>query len=144
VQIDPARGATLIELTLVLAISSILCIISILHAGSFIDRMEVRGAVTEIESLFSVARHAAIARGSQSVLNIDASSGLLTVSAGGAAVVSRNVGAVHGVTISTARSSMTYSPIGVGYGAANFSLIVSRRAASDTIIISRLGRVRHQ
>ncbi len=136
-------GATLIELSIVLALVSALLAITIPRAAGFLDVIAVRGAVTEIESLFSIARHAAISRGAQSRLSIDPAFGEITVGVGTELIRRRELRATHGVTLSTNRTSMTYSPIGVGYGAANFSLVVSRRAAADTIIISRLGRVRH-
>lgn len=137
------RGTTLIELTIVLALVSILAGISLTRAGQFIDSIEVRGAITEIQSLFSLARHVAISRGRQSVLEIDPSGGILSVRVGAEIIRSREVGDAHGVTLSTNRTSMTYSPIGVGYGAANFSLVVRRGSVVDTVVVSRLGRVRH-
>lgn len=138
------HGATLIELTLALTVISALSAITLPRAGSFVDSIEVRGAVTEIESLFSLARHVAIARGAQSVLEIDDAAGVISIRAGAERVLSRDVGPAHGVMIESGRASMTYSPIGVGYGAANFSIVIRRNAALDTVIISRLGRVRHQ
>lgn len=137
------RGFTIVEMTLVVAIASVLCAIALPRAWSFVDRIEVRGAVSEIESLFSLARHAAIARGSQVSLDIDAVKRSIAIRAGAETIRAREVGAAHGVSLSTNRTSITYSPIGVGYGAANFSLIVSRNRAADTIVVSRLGRVRH-
>lgn len=137
------KGTTIIEMTLVLAIMSVLAAIALPRASGFIDRMEVQGAVTELKALFSLARQVAIARGSQSTLVIDAPGATVTLRVGTEIVQSRPVGAVHGVTVESNRSSITYSPIGVGYGAANFTLIVSRKAAADTMVISRLGRVRN-
>lgn len=137
-------GATMIELTIVLALAAVLCAIAVPRAGGFLDRIAVRGAVTDIESMFSLARHVAISRGSQAVLDIDAARGVLSIRVGADQVLTREVAESHGVVISTARTSMTYSPIGVGYGAANFSMVVSRGSEADSIIISRLGRVRHQ
>ena len=138
------RGATILELTIILALLSGLCAIAIPRAGAFIDRIAVRGAVTDIESMFSLARHVAISRGSQAVLEIDAPSGVLSIRAGPDQILARDIAKAHGVAISSARASMTYSPIGVGYGAANFSMVVSRGSEADSIIVSRLGRVRHQ
>jgi hypothetical protein len=37
---------------------------------------------------------------------------------------------------------MAYSASGLGFGAANMRVIVSRGASADTITVSRLGRVR--
>jgi hypothetical protein len=99
--------------------------------------------VTEIEALFSTARHAAIARGAQSVLDIDIARGTVSVRVGGDTIKMREVSRAHGVTLETTRPSITYAPTGLGYGAANLSLIVRRNRVVDTVLVSRLGRVRH-
>ncbi len=137
------RGFNIIEIIIALVIAAVLAVIVLPRASAFIDAIEVRGAVTEIESLFSTARHIAIARGAQSSLDIDPSRGTISVSVGGMAVRTREVVAAHGVTLQATRSSITYAPTGMGYGAGNLSLIVSRGRAVDTIFVSRLGRVRH-
>lgn len=137
------RGFTLVEIVIVLTIAGLLSAITISRAGGFIDRIEVHGATTEAESMFSRARHIAIARGSQTTLDIDPARGTLSIRGSNEVLSSRDLGAAHGVSIDTNRTSITYSPIGVGYGAANFTMILSRGRAADTIYVSRLGRVRH-
>jgi Tfp pilus assembly major pilin PilA len=137
------KAFTIIESTVVIALIAALTAITIPRATTFIDRIEVRGAVTEIESMFSLARHTAIVRGSQIALDIDVPRRSLSLRAGTEVLRTREVGAAHGVAISANRTSITYSAIGVGYGAANFSLIVSRGRIVDTVVVSRLGRVRH-
>ena len=134
---------TIIEMTVVVALASAIFAIALPKASTFVDRIEVRGAVTEIESMFSLARHAAIARGAQVTLDIDAMRGTVSIRSGTGLIRSRDVGSAHRVVLATNRTSITYSPIGVGYGAANFSLIVSRNRTVDTVVVSRLGRVRH-
>jgi Tfp pilus assembly protein FimT len=136
-------GFTIVETTLVIALSSALAAITLPRAWSFVDRIEVQGAVTEIQSLFSLARHTAIVQGAQVSLEIDAARNVISIRSGASLVRTREVGLAHGVTLSGNRSGITYSPIGVGYGAANFSLIVSRGSVTDTVVVSRLGRVRH-
>jgi hypothetical protein len=37
---------------------------------------------------------------------------------------------------------MSYTALGIGFGAANLRVIVSRGASADTITVSRLGRVK--
>ena len=137
------RGATLIEAALVVALTAILCGIAIPRAERLLDRIELRGAVTEIEMMFAVARHAAIARASQVSLDIDLQRRVVSVRQGAVPIRSRAVGSSHGVDLYANRTSITYAPNGVGYGAANLSLIVSRSGLVDTIVVSRLGRVRH-
>jgi Tfp pilus assembly protein FimT len=137
------KAFTTLETTVVVAVMAALTAITLPRASGFIDRIEVRGAVAEIESLFSLARHAAIARGTRVTLEIDPSTSTISVHAGNGLLRSREVGEAHGVILSANRTTITYSPIGVGYGASNASLIVSRGRAVDTVVVSRLGRVRH-
>jgi len=133
----------IIELIIALLIAAILSAIAVPRAAGFVDAMEVRGAVTEIDALFSLARHVAIARAVQASLDIDPSRGVVSVRVGADTVRKREVEAAHGVTLQSTRASITYSQTGIGYGAGNLSLIVARRLAADTIFVSRLGRVRH-
>ena len=132
-------GFTLVESTVIVALTAI----TVPRAAQFMDGIEVRGAVTEIESMLSLARHIAILRGSQIAFDIDVPRRSISIRAGTDVLRTREVGLAHGVTLSSNRSSITYSPIGVGYGAANFSLVVSRGRVVDTVVVSRLGRVRH-
>ena len=136
------KAFTIVETTAVVTVMAALTAITLPRATGFIDRIEVRGAVAEIESMFSLARHAAIARGARVTLEIDPVAGTISVHAVNGLLRSREVGAAHGVTLSANRTTITYSPIGVGYGAANASLIVARGRVVDTVVISRLGRVR--
>ena len=134
---------TLIELTITLIILSILSAIAVPPAGRFLDGIHVRGAVIEIESLFSTARHMAIARGAQATVEIDTAARAIYVSAGGARLRNAEIGADHDVRLSATRSSMIYSATGMGYGAANLSVVVRRNSVADTVFVSRLGRLRH-
>ncbi len=137
------RAFTIIELTITLCILSILSAITIPRAAQFLDRIHVRGAVVEIESLFSAARHLAIARSAQSTVEIDTVGGIIHVVAGGDTARKREIGEVHGVRLSATRVRMSYSPTGMGYGAANLSVVVRRNVFVDTVFVSRLGRLRH-
>jgi prepilin-type N-terminal cleavage/methylation domain len=135
-------GFTIIEVVIVTTISAIVATITIPRAGGFIDGIEVRGATTEAVSMFSLARHYAIAHGAQTTLDIDPAARTLSIKSSSQTFETRDLGAAHGVSIGTNRTSITYSPIGVGYGSANFTMVLSRGRAADTIIVSRLGRVR--
>lgn len=137
------KGFTIIEIVIVVVITGLLSAITISRAGGFIDRIEVHGATMEAESMFSRARHISIARGTQTTLDIDPVVSSMSIRGSNEVLSSRNLRSAHGVKLDTNKTSITYSPIGVGYGAANFTMVLSRGRAADTIYVSRLGRVRH-
>jgi prepilin-type N-terminal cleavage/methylation domain-containing protein len=137
------RAFTVIELTVTLVILSILSAIAIPWMGGILDRAKVRSAVVEIESLFSAARHIAIARARQATVEIDPVEQSINISVGSDTVRKREIGAAHDVQISATRARMSYSATGMGYGAANLSVVVRRNASVDTVFVSRLGRVRY-
>jgi Tfp pilus assembly protein FimT len=137
------RGSTIIELAVTLGILSILSAITIPWMGKILDRVKVRSAAVEIESLFSAARHIAIARATQAAVEIDPVAQSISISVGSDTVRKRKIGAAHDVQVSATRARMSYSATGMGYGAANLSVVVRRNSSVDTVFVSRLGRVRY-
>jgi prepilin-type N-terminal cleavage/methylation domain-containing protein len=137
------RAFTLLELTVTLGILSILSAIAIPWMGGILDRVKVRSAAMEIESLFSAARHIAIARATQATVEIDPVAQSINISVGSDTVRKREIDAAHDVRISATRARMSYAATGMGYGAANLSVVVRRNASVDTVFVSRLGRVRY-
>jgi prepilin-type N-terminal cleavage/methylation domain-containing protein len=134
---------TIIELTIALCILSVLSAIAMPWAGRLLDKVHVRGAVLEIESVFSSARHVAISRAAQTAIEIDTAAGVIRVNVGNEVIRSAKIGADHDVRIAATRLRMSYSPTGMGYGAANLSVVARRNSAVDTVFVSRLGRLRH-
>ena len=137
------RAFTAIELTIVICILAVLSAITMPAAATLLDRIRVRGAVTEIESLFGAARHAAIAHAMLASVEIDTASRTISITVGGDTVRKAALGSELGIELAANRSGMSYSPTGVGYGAANLSVFVRKSSIVDTIVVSRLGRVRH-
>ena len=74
---------------------------------------------------------------------IDTGSGGLTVRSGSVVIARRGLRTAFGVRVASTRDSMSYDPRGLGYGAANLTVIASRGRAAETLFVSRLGRVRH-
>jgi prepilin-type N-terminal cleavage/methylation domain-containing protein len=134
---------TILEIIVTICILGVLSAIAMPSAGKLLDRVHVRGAVLEIESLFSGARHIAIARSAQTTVEIDTVNQAIYVSVGVDTLRKREVGKDHGVQLSATRVRMSYSPTGMGYGAANLSVFVRRNDSADTVFVSRLGRLRH-
>ena len=83
---------TIIELTVTLCILSILSAIAIPWAGSILDKVQVMSAAVEIESLFSAARHIAIARAAHATVDIDTIARSINVSVGSDTVRKREIG----------------------------------------------------
>ena len=135
-------GATLIEVMVVMGIIAVLAAVSIPRAAKYLDRIQVSGATREIASVFATARMAAVARASLVSVLIDQTAGTITAVSGTDTVVTRKIGESFGVTMRATRDSMSYSSIGLGYGAANLRVIVSRGDAADSVVTSRLGRIR--
>jgi prepilin-type N-terminal cleavage/methylation domain-containing protein len=134
---------TIIELIVTLCILGVLSAIAMPWIGELLDRVHIRGAVVEIESTFSGARHIAIARSAQATVDIDTVTQTIYVSVGVDTLRKREIGEDHGVRLSATRVRMSYSATGMGYGAANLSVFVRRNASVDTVFVSRLGRLRH-
>lgn len=137
------RGFSAIELMIVLGVVSVLSAIAMPTAVELLDRMRVRAAVTEIESLFSAARHLAIAHSATASVEIDTVAQTVSVLLAGDTLRRGELYREHAVQLSTNRTSMSYAATGIGYGAANLSVVVRKGSTADTIVVSRLGRVRH-
>ena len=141
---EPRRaGVTLLELSLVLGIIGVLLAVTVPRFAEYVDRIRVAGATREIVSTFATARQIAIARARHASVLVHADRGTIEVRCESQRVLERDLAAAYGVTLRATRDSMAYDPIGLGYGAANLRVIVARGAARDTVVISRLGRIRH-
>lgn len=136
------KGTTIIELAIALSIISILSAITYPRIGQLLDGIHVRGTATEIQSLFTAARHHAITRSERITVAIDTARGSIALLAGADTIRERTFFDTHGVKLAANRASFTYSPIGIGYGAGNMTLIIRRNARVDSVYVSRLGRIR--
>jgi hypothetical protein len=67
----------------------------------------------------------------------------MSITVGDVVVRKHAIAVTHGVSLTPSRTRMSYSPTGMGYGAANLSVVVRRNSVVDTVFVSRLGRVRH-
>lgn len=137
------RGATLIELTVVLALAGALLAVALPSMNVLRDRAAVRSATVEILSALTFARHTAVARERMVAVRFDERAGHVVIAAGADTIRVDPVLRIHGVALSATRDSIAYSPLGLGFGAANTSVTLRRGRAEDTVIVSRLGRVRH-
>jgi Tfp pilus assembly protein FimT len=138
------RGITLLELALAMAIAGLVVAAGVSGAQRMLDGMSVRAATGEAHTLFGAARQLAILRGRRVTLQIDTSRGRLVVVANADTLRLRELTEVHGVRLAATRLATTYEANGLGYGASNLTLVLTRGRAADTLTVSRLGRVRRQ
>ena len=136
------RGATIAELVVTLAVLGVLTSIAVPRAVALIDRFSVKGATQDVVLALAAARAAASQRGAYASFVADPRTGRLRVVSGGETLLERDVLHTRGVRLEASRESVTFAPGGLGWGAANTTVVVSRGTRSDTVVMSRLGRVR--
>jgi prepilin-type N-terminal cleavage/methylation domain-containing protein len=136
------RGVTLPELMLVTGIVGLLTAIAVPRIVRLRDRASVGNAAVEVTTTFAAARRWAVSRAARTAVAFDTASATIVVHSFGDTIAVRRLGSSHGVTLTTTRDTMAYAPNGLGYGASNLTVVLQRGAAADTVVVSRLGRVR--
>lgn len=132
---------SLVEVLLVLVIVGLLTTLALPPYVSVRNRASVNSAATAAVAAFDAARTLALTRGRHAAIRIDTLAGRIVVHSGVDTVLRVPLGMSWGVRLSASRDSSALAPDGLGYGAANLSLVIMRGAATDTVIVSRLGRV---
>lgn len=127
---------------MVLTVVGVLATIAAGRTTALRDRMSVRSAATETVATFALARRWSVSRAARTAIEIDTASASLIVRSYADTIARRRLASSHGVRVSASRDSMAYAPNGLGYGASNLTIVLSRGSAAETISVSRLGRVR--
>lgn len=135
-------GVTLSELMLVLAVAGLLFGIALPTLSGTLDRVEVWSAANHVIAAHRRARIMAISRSQVLVLTVDPD--LLTIRPRDqTAPVWTELGpASSRIALEGQARQFTFSPEGMTLGLSNATLRLTRGAASRTIVISRLGRIR--
>jgi prepilin-type N-terminal cleavage/methylation domain-containing protein len=138
------RGATLLELLSVLAIVGILTVIAVPPVSRALDRAAASAAADRYAAYFEASRGQALADARFTRLALDtaqATATLLRRNAAGSwdSVRSWSLGDVR---VEAGQPVVTFSPIGLGWGASNGRVVVSRGAAAETLTVSRTGRLK--
>jgi Tfp pilus assembly protein PilE len=135
-------GYTLVELCLVITIIGLTTLIASRQLVLYIDRSAARAAVAEAATVVVRARDEAMAQHAMTSVWVDTATAALELRARGARVSRAALGHAHGVTLSANRDSLAFDVRGLGYGAANLTMVARRGSAAETLVVSRLGRVR--
>ena len=137
------RAFTLIEIVLVLAIAGLIVLIGVRQLQLLLDRIATRDAVRLAGAVVARARNEAVAMHTPVSVVIDTAAATLDVRSRTDTFGRTPLGSVHGVSLSATRDSITFDVRGLGYGAANLTMVARRGVAADTLTVSRLGRVRY-
>lgn len=133
-------GHTLIELLLALALIGALAAVALPPLARQSARYALHAASRHTEQLFREARHRAQTSGRRTAVLLDPPATVAIVQRGDT-LVQQTLDRWR-VTLAGTRDSMAYAPNGLAWGAANLRLILERDGLTDTLFISRLGRVR--
>jgi Tfp pilus assembly protein FimT len=136
------RGHSAAELIVVLTIAGVVMSLAIPRIELALDRITVQAARGEVVALLHDARVLAMASHTGVAVDIVPGTGAFRVRRDTEVVFTRQVGSLNQVEVFATRDSLAYDSRGLGHGAANLSIVLRRRGASDTIFVSRLGRVR--
>jgi len=137
------RGFSLIELVVIVMVAGLLLALSVPRWARFQDGVAVRQAALEVATFYQAARHAAIRRATRVRIELQPDSlravyeaavdSLLLVWAGPSA---------SGVSLYASRAVIRIDPTGLGFGAANTTIVLQRGAVVESLTTSRLGRLK--
>lgn len=130
------------ELIVTLALLSVAAAVGLRGLSRVTERVAVRGAAAEVRAVFAEARAVAVRRGERAAVRIDTVGGAIAVHLRGDTVVRRSLWRLYRVGLAATRDSAAYGASGLGYGGSNLRITLRRGAAVDTVVVSRLGRVR--
>lgn len=136
------RGHTLLEVVVVLLILGLATLPVMRGLAHHLDRIAVRSAIAEAAGAIGRARDDALTRRELVNVRIDTRLATVTLRTRDERLAVYALGHAHGVSLVTTRDSIAFDTRGLGYGAANLTLVARRGRAADTLVTSRLGRVR--
>ena len=138
----PRTGLTLIELLVVLAVTAVLLAVALPRVAAIADRAAVRHAADQVRTVLALARQRAVAFASPVAVFVDSTAAQLTIGDPQGGLSTHAIGATFGVLITATRDSVAFSPLGLGWGATNTSVVLTRGSAAETVTVSRAGRIR--
>jgi prepilin-type N-terminal cleavage/methylation domain-containing protein len=138
------RGVTLPELLIVLVLVGIAASIVTPPLGRALDRAAVGEGADRYSTLHETARALAIARGRHARVELDSARHQAVIALRRTPTQWDTVDArpLGRSSFSASRVIMTFSPLGVGFGASNTSIVFSAGVAAETVTVSRTGRLK--
>ncbi len=139
-----SRGFSLPELVIRLALMGLLAGLALPRLGGMLDWLAVARATQQVTTVLAIGRHAAIQHAARTrvVLGLD----VVRLDRWGAAgweTLARWPGPrEYGVALAVSNPEVVFGATGVGYGASNTKIVLRRGSYSETVTVSRLGRVK--
>jgi Tfp pilus assembly protein FimT len=137
-------GFTVLELMVVTCIAGLLVTVWFPRAARLMDWIETERALRDMTTALAVARHGAVLQATRSRLTISADTLRIDrLEASGWRPWWRLPGpASRGVLLRVSNPVVVFGPNGIGWGASNTTIVLSRGSQAETITMSRVGRVK--
>ena len=138
------RGYSIIELTVALAVVSVVTTLTLPSLARLLDGVAVERAAAELTTALAVTRNTAIMGARRASLSVEPDSLRMDLLNGDVwEALNRWAGPAHlGVRATVSNPVITFSPLGVGWGASNTRIVLERGVARATITASRAGRIK--
>ncbi|HWC72514.1 MAG TPA: prepilin-type N-terminal cleavage/methylation domain-containing protein [Gemmatimonadales bacterium] len=138
------KGFALIELVVVTCIAAILMAFWIPRAARLIDWLETERAVRDVTTALAVGRHGAVQQATRARVSFELDTIRIDrLEAQGWVPWWRTPGpASHGVQMDVSNKVIVFGPTGMAWGVSNTSIVLRRGSQSETITLSRVGRMK--
>ncbi len=138
------RGYSLAELAVTLAIVGLVTAITVPRLASLLDWIAVDAVAREVTTALAVTRHAGILQAARARLSIDADSLRIDrwKDRGWEGFMRWPGPGQRGVALEVSNPQIVFGPTGIGWGASNTKVVLRRGSHTETITVSRLGRVK--
>ena len=137
-------GFTVLELMVVTCIAGLLVTLWFPRASRLMDWINTERALRDMTTALAVARHGAVLQATRARLTISADTLRIDrLQEGVWEPWWRRPGpASHGVLLQVSNPVVVFGPSGIGWGASNTKIVLSRGSQAETITLSRVGRVK--
>lgn len=135
-------GITLLELLVVLTMLGLLLSEALPRVWAIANASATRHAAEQVRTVLSLARERAVILSRPVAVFIDTAAASLAIGDIEGVISRHDVRQESGVRVDATRDSIAFSPLGLGWGASNVSVILTRGQSAETVTVSRMGRIR--
>ena len=138
------RGFTLVEILIAVVVITVAAAVVSPTVGRWRDRLLVARALNDVRAFYHHGRLASIVGGRRVrlVFTADSLVAVVELPAGDSLLLRRPGPSALGVSLTASNSTVRFYAGGVAAGPGNTTLVFGRGAVADTLVTSRLGRIR--